>query len=84
MRHSTARALKPFGALGSCATLTLCTLSITKSDAQNSKNAQKQAGTVANSSTGSPIFDIPFRPDTEIGGWNYVSSEKNNKVFGRA
>ena len=50
LNRSTARALKCCAALGICATFVVCTLSITKSEAQTGK--------VAASTNGAPFFDI--------------------------
>jgi cytochrome c553 len=128
MLHSTARALRYFGALGSCAALAVCTVYGARSEAQGGRGGQPQAAAVANPSKAVPIFGItippgyrdwklisvaheagslndirailgndaavnayregklPFPDGTIIArlSWNYVPSEENNKVFGRA
>ena len=128
MLHSTARAVRYWAALGSCAALAICTVYVTRSEAQSSKEAQPQAGPVANSNKAAPIFGITLQPGYrdwrlisvahEAGSlndirailgndlavkayregklpfpdgaiiarlaWNYVPSEENDKVFGRA
>jgi hypothetical protein len=50
-RHATARAL---GAFGVCAAIAVCTLYVTKSTAQSTKEDQPQAGTEA----ASPIYGV--------------------------
>ena len=65
------------GVLGVCATITVCTLYVTKSTAQSTKEGQPQA-----ESNASPIYGI-----TIPGGyreWHLISvnhSEENNKVL---
>jgi len=62
MAHATARAIKHFGALGSCAALVVFALYIAKSEAQGSKANQPPAGTVAASSNASPIYGVTIPP----------------------
>ena len=57
MLHSTARALKYFGALGSCAAFVICTVFVARSEAQGGK----QADAMANSSQAAPLFGIKIQ-----------------------
>jgi cytochrome c553 len=58
MLYSTARALKCFGALGSCAAFAVCTVYVTRSEAQGAKEGRPPA---ANSSKAAPIFGITIQ-----------------------
>ena len=57
MLHHSARALRYFGALGSCAAIALCTAYVTSSAAQRSKESEP-AGGGAGSSNASPIYGV--------------------------
>jgi hypothetical protein len=57
MLHSTVRALRYFGALGSCAAFVICTVFVARSEAQGGK----QADAMANSSQAAPLFGIKIQ-----------------------
>jgi hypothetical protein len=70
MLHSSARALKYFAALGSCAAFAVCTAYVARSEAQGIQS-QPQAATVGNSSKAAPLFGIKIQPGYR--DWRLIS-----------
>ena len=70
MHHATARALKYFGAFGSCAAVVLCTVYVANSAAQSSKEGPPPGGT-AGSSNASPIYGVTIPPGYR--DWKVIS-----------
>jgi cytochrome c553 len=71
MLHSTVRVLKYFAAAGGCAALAVCTVYVTRSEAQGGREGQPQSGTVANPSKAVPIFGITIQPGYR--DWRLIS-----------
>ena len=71
MLHFTARTLKYFGAIGTCAAFAICTVFVARSEAQGGKQGQPQAGAVANSSQAAPLFGIKIQPGYR--DWKLIS-----------
>jgi hypothetical protein len=69
MLHSTARAFKSFGALGSCAAIVICTVLVARSEAQGGKEGPPPAA--ANSSQAAPLFGIKIQPGYR--DWKLIS-----------
>jgi hypothetical protein len=70
MHHPTARALKHFGAFGSCAAVVLCTVYVANSAAQSSKESPPPGGT-ADSGNASPIYGVTIPPGYR--DWKVIS-----------
>ena len=62
MLHASARSLKYFGVLASCATIAVCVAYVATSTAQSNSGSQSQAGTVAKASNASPIYGVTIPP----------------------
>jgi hypothetical protein len=83
MLHSTARALRLSGALGTCVAGAVCAVYVTQSAAQSAKEAQPAGGTVASSTNASPIYGVTI-PDG-YRDWKVISigrlkTEKINQL----
>jgi hypothetical protein len=71
MFQVTARALRYFGALGSCAAIAVGAVYLTNSAAQSARESQPRAATVVNSSNASPIYGVTI--PTGYRDWKLIS-----------
>jgi Cytochrome P460 len=62
MLPASKRAFKNCGAVVSCVAVVVCSVYVTRSDAQSAKESSVPAGTVANSTNASPIYGVTI-PD---------------------